>query len=86
LLKIEELDELPELPLEDCVEDISPGKEATDEVNDTVDRLDRDTENAFIDDGTAEDRVLLNNHEDKAKSEDIEKDRTGMSVPWKSRK
>jgi len=50
-------------------------------VNNTVDRLDRDTANAFIDDETAEDRVLLNNHEDKVKSEEIEGDRAGMSVP-----
>ena len=50
-------------------------------MNDTVDRLDRGTANAFIDDETAEERLLLNNREDKAKSEEIETDRPGMSVP-----
>ena len=50
-------------------------------MNDTVDRLDRDTANAFIDGETAEERLLLNNHEDKAKSEEIEKDRPKTFVP-----
>jgi hypothetical protein len=73
LLKVEEPEEPEELEeplLGTCVEDIVPNEEATDEVNDSVDKLDRDKADGFIEDETAEDGVLLNDHDDKEAESD----------------